>query len=1204
MKLRLSLPLFCALGLLGTAAARAEAEATYGIVAENARWDIALGHHRARVQVEAAAPAVQVHLPWRLQLPQMERHAVIVVDPAGQRVANVVRTSCSREAADIVFQAAAPGEYAIYYLPFRPHLWWGGYGGDYTWFQETAEAGWRQQNGLAPEAVKAGDWKKLPAAKLVELQARSEFDRFDPMEVVATAEETTALLAKCPQPLLIFPEDRKFTIRMQNDLPLRWIKSGPQSEFSGEALRNEYYAFQIGAFAPKQPAKELKLACSALRTADGAEIPAAAFTCFNTQGVDTWGKPFARTVTVPAGKVQALWCGLDIAKDQKPGLYTGTLTIQAEGQAPQTVALKLAVADQGIADRGDGDLWRYARLRWLNSPVGLEETVVAPYTPLQVKGNAIACLGREVTLAPGGLPAQVGAGTEQVLAAPARLVVEGTAGALAFQSGAPSFTRQGAAKVAWEAASTAPEAALACQGEMEFDGHLHYTVTLTPKTALELKDLRLELPFRPEAAGYFMGAGILGGARPKEHLWKWTGPFDSFWLGSPTAGLQCELRGGSYHGPMLNLYHPAPPATWGNGGRGGVSVKETDGQVLATAFSGPRTLKAGEAVTFEFAFIVTPVKPLNTAAHFKTRYWHIEPEAPPKFSLPDPTPEALAAGVNVVNVHQASKRNPYINYPFRSNETISEFTQSMHEQGVKVKLYYTLRELSNYTAELWALRSFGDEVIRPGGGGGFPWMREHMVTGYRPAWYSPFPDGTADAAFETSGESRWYNYYVEGLGWMVKNLGIDGLYLDDVSYDRHILQRMRRIMERERPGCMVDLHSNTGFSIGPANQYLEFMPYVDRTWFGESFNYNAMSPDQWLVQTAGIPFGMMGDMLAHGGNQWRGALYGMTSRLRWQTEGVYSDPTNVWKVWDDFGIVDAKMVGYWDPACPVKTDQPNVLATAYVKKGKALVAIASWAPAKAKVKLAIDWQALGLDPAKARLHAPACERFQPAAEFAPGDAIPVAPFKGWMLILDENPPAPSTAATLRPLAALDFQKPLAESGWTLKASAKPDTKVESVEGALAITAAANHIGFVERPFPAEATAVDCEIDPGSDQGESWGPGIALAWANGKYLRFNIRSREQRFGIDLNSEQRFAGSAPRGLPQRLRIRLEEKQIFFEASDDGAIWETVDTADRASFPGAPATVRVGKVAVDGTATDYDTPSGAPGQFKLRSLRLLGK
>ena len=30
----------------------------------------------------------------------------------------------------------------------------------------------------------------------------------------------------------------------------------------------------------------------------------------------------------------------------------------------------------------------------------------------------------------------------------------------------------------------------------------------------------------------------------------------------------------------------------------------------------------------------------------------------------------------------------------------------------------------------------------------------------------------------------------------------------------------------------------------------------------------------------------------------------------------------MWKAWDDFGIAEARMVGYWEPDCPVHTDNP------------------------------------------------------------------------------------------------------------------------------------------------------------------------------------------------------------------------------------------------------------------------------------------
>ena len=303
---------------------------------------------------------------------------------------------------------------------------------------------------------------------------------------------------------------------------------------------------------------------------------------------------------------------------------------------------------------------------------------------------------------------------------------------------------------------------------------------------------------------------------------------------------------------------------------------------------------------------------------------------------------------------------------------------------MKVKIYYTIRELTTHLPELWALRSLGTEVLAGGDGGGYPWLREHLVRGYAPQWYHHFDDDPSlgvDAAVRTAaGSSRWHNYYVEGLAWLIRNMDIDGLYLDDVAFDRSMLKRMRKVMERIKPGCLIDLHSDTGLSKGPAVQYAEFFPYIDKLWFGESFLYDEMSPENWLVEVSGIPFGLMGDMLQGGGNAWRGMVYGMALRYPWLTEGVICDPRAIWKAWDDFGIADARMIGYWDKHPAVSTsDTPEIRATAYVKNGKTLISLASWAASRRDVRLDIDWRALGLDPAKAKITAPAIPAFPTGA---------------------------------------------------------------------------------------------------------------------------------------------------------------------------------------------------------------------------------
>ena len=129
-----------------------------------------------------------------------------------------------------------------------------------------------------------------------------------------------------------------------------------------------------------------------------------------------------------------------------------------------------------------------------------------------------------------------------------------------------------------------------------------------------------------------------------------------------------------------------------------------------------------------------------------------------------------------------------------------------------------------------------------------------------------------------------------------------------------------------------------------------------------------------------------------GGNPWRGMIYGMSNRLGWG-----GDPRYIWKIWDEFGIEDSKMIGYWEADCPVKTDNKDILATVYTKKDKALISIASWAKEPVNCRLTIDWKKLGFSPSD--FHAPAIKRFQDEKTFAPDVEIPVEAGKGLLLVV-------------------------------------------------------------------------------------------------------------------------------------------------------------------------------------------------------------
>ncbi len=970
---------FCFLGY-------SQSEVKYSIA--EIPWEAGLGNHRAIFEVPKKAEAVKLKFNWRRHDESIEKRRFVIVNAkTGDTIENIHRLEVNNEKCDLVFGPAEKGDYYFYYLPFKPDLEWGYYRYGYLDQEKSPDPQWVADNRLGNERI----LRRLPKATCLELQARTEFDSFYPMEVVATQEELERFVSKAESDYIVIGEDRKNPIKMRDNLPLKWIKNGIGHHFEGSAKRHEYYTFQIGVYAAKKAVNNIELEFSSLKSSSGNLLSESVFTCFNTHGVDPYGNPFTKKVDVAKGKVQPLWVGVDIPKDTKAGRYTANITVKADGQIDQIITVELNIDDEIIANRGDDEPWRHSRLRWLNSTIGIDDEPTVSYTPIgtDMKDNTVKLLGKNIEYGDGGLPTSIKAWDTEILAGPIKFVLDGEH--IKNEKRLSKISKSGVAVNKYS--SNTQHFDIQTESTLEFDGHINYKIKLLAQSDVNLEDIKLQIPFQSSVAEYMMGMGLPGTKVPRQHRAKWSGPQDSFWVGNTYGGLHVELRGGEYHGPLLNLYKPEPAKSWNNDGKGGFSIEKKEEETIATVFSGKRTFTKGEELVFELSFLITPVKEVDSKAQFTNRYYH-------NGLAPKPKEEEITDGVKIINVHHANKYNPFINYPFINTKEMRGFVDEMHEKDLKVKIYYTIRELSNHATEIWALRSLGNEILGTGKGGGYPWLQEHLVTDYNTQWYSPLENGIDASIINAPGDSRWYNYYLEGLSWLLQNMDIDGLYLDDVTYDRRILKRMRKILDREKPGSMIDLHSNTGFSKGPANQYAEFFPYLDKLWFGESFHYDAMPPENWLVEVSGIPFGHMGDMLHAGGNPWRGMVYGMTVRYPWFTEGVSCDPRNIWKVWDRFGIADAKMIGYWEKNTVVSTTNPDVKATAYIKDGKVLISVASWAKETVDVKLNIDWQAVGLDKGKVRIIAPKIEDFQPEKTFSIDEEFPIEPTKGWLFIVE------------------------------------------------------------------------------------------------------------------------------------------------------------------------------------------------------------
>lgn len=964
-------------------------------ICENCWNADSLGNHRAVVQVPAAGKVASVKIGWRRRDANPEKKMILITDSKGNLILNVGRGTVNREYGDVFFEpAAGPGEYFIYYLKYYakgrsnyPIV-------VYPEYRETASRDWM---------ALAVNNKGIPAT-VKEFQSIDALNSFFPMEVIATQAETEAMRAKgAGQPFMIFPEDRMNPVKLTGDLPHRWIVNGPLDVYTGSADKGENYSFQLGLWAHAGPVNDITVSFSELT---GAQGKISGLSCLNTTGVTYDGKPFTKDLDVELGKIQPLWCLVNVPASVTAGEYTGTATIQAAGAQPKTLSIHVTVTDKTATKGGVDEPWKQTRLTWLNSTLAANDEVIAPYTPIEVSGQILSILGRKLEIGANGLPKQITTYFSPLMTKLDNVGKPLLSAGFDFEVSRSNKTdlrwthaksveikKESGGAASWTTTSTTDGLTLEVSGRLEFDGFVTCSMKLVAQRDIRLGNARMRIPIRKPFAKYMLGLGQRGGVRPKQFNWTWdvaTKNQDGAWIGDVNGGMQFSLRAENYSRPLnTNFYLQKPlnlPPSWGNAGKGGITITEDAMTATVSAYSGSREIKAGETLYFNFTLLLTPFHTLDTDFQWKTRFYH-------KYS---PIDTILRRGASVVNIHHANEINPYINYPFIRTREMKAYIDEAHRKGLKVKIYNTVRELSNRAYETPALRSLGTEIYSPGAGGGFSWLQEHLGENYIAAWFVP---ELKDAAVINSGMSRWHNYYVEGMSWLVKNVGIDGIYLDDVAFDRTTMKRIRRVLASERGPGIIDLHSanqynkRDGFN-NSANLYLEHFPYLNRLWFGEYFDYDS-KPDFWITEVSGIPFGLMGEMLEKGGNPWRGMIYGMTNRMPW-TEN--SDPSHLWKVWDEFGMQGSEMIGYWVEKNPVKTDNPEVLATVYKRHDRILVAVASWAASDVTIKLAVDWKSLGLKPTSTA-EAPAIPDFQDHQQIGLTEGILIPKGKGMLLII-------------------------------------------------------------------------------------------------------------------------------------------------------------------------------------------------------------
>ena len=742
--------------------------------------------------------------------------------------------------------------------------------------------------------------------------------------------------------------------------------------FNTEMSQNEVYTVQIAAVSD----------CDDIIKSVSSRSDTVKITCINTDITDKFGRSDTRSVKIEKNIIQPLFF---ILEAKRIGSRNERAEIELECESGKyTLTAEIKITETAVENNGFDDIESLARLKWLNSTLVQDDSLVKPFTKPEIDGDTVHILGRDIELCENGLPKQVYSRFDESISLCSDAQKELFAKPCEFligdkKAGGNHFTFQCFNnRIETRSSEETEKYSLEVESVIRYDGQLLYSVKITPKTAFETENISADFYISKDCSSLMHGLGHRASeAQNLDFRWDADKQQDCIYLGSANCGMRVKFKAENYIRPLVNIFYKnlplnIPDTTWDNHKNGDIKVRVSDGFSKISAETGRFSFTEGHTVSFDFEIHITPFKPLDFKKAFGVRYDHPN-------NLKDEIKEIDEAdknGLNYVIFHQGNAVMPYINYPFYDTDRLKNAVDYARKKGIGIKLYYTEREHSNHMAETFVYKALGNEIILRKQGVGHSWQKEKpqwLVDVFGediiPGWFVKYDDGPYkgqhDFSFIVNPDTRLDNYYIEGLNWLIRNIGISGIYIDDTSLDRTTLERAKKLLDK----CdgLIDMHmwnheEERAGDVSCTNLYCEIMPFLDSIWLGEGFYYKKYSPEYMLAEVSGIPYGLNGQMLEGGGDFYEGMLYAMNNRYGWG----HKNAVEMYKLWDGFGIQDSKMFGYWHSKNPIVTDSEDVLTTVYVKDGSALLCVYNFSKHAKRFKFDINTELLGFEPASAR----------------------------------------------------------------------------------------------------------------------------------------------------------------------------------------------------------------------------------------------
>ncbi len=396
--------------------------------------------------------------------------------------------------------------------------------------------------------------------------------------------------------------------------------------------------------------------------------------------------------------------------------------------------------------------------QWQSHPVAMAaldpDTVLKPWTPVQADKDSVTVWNRRYELGAGGIPKQITAAGQPLLAAPIRLEIQLQDQSHPAELAAPRLAQTHKGQMQYLSQTTAGSSDIQIKSTYEYDGFSRFNLTIQSPKDLNVNRLELVIPIHaghallyhnayPWRFGQSQAIYAQAGALPTGEGEIYTAGFKPyFWIGDHTRGLSWFSESDQWIRPAKNE-------------RVVRVVRKGDTVELHIVYV-DQPSQFPSKISLSFGLMATPVKPLPQG----WRNWRFSSAKPTTFQ-PQPAP-----AINQV-VYWADSYRIIYQYPRpRDPSAFKQDVAALHEKGAQRVYPYldvtllgtqskttVAGEQFTFATPEWA--AFGQEwAISPNYKPGRPWQR-------------------------VSPASHWADFSLWVVKQWIVNGGADGIYTDE-----------------------------------------------------------------------------------------------------------------------------------------------------------------------------------------------------------------------------------------------------------------------------------------------------------------------------------------------------------------------------------------------------------------------------------------